>query len=59
MRARGETHKIVQVEGEIIGVRVEKKAIAQILSMATLKTSTLRLTLIRHAVIMGCSTLPR
>jgi hypothetical protein len=59
MRVRDETHKIVQVEGEIIGVGMEKKAIAQILSMATLKTSMLRLTLIRHAVIMGCSTLPR
>ena len=59
MRVRDETQKIVQVEGEIIGVGMEKKAIAQILSMATLKTSMLRLTLIRHAVIMGCSTLPR
>jgi hypothetical protein len=47
----------VQVEGEIISVGMEKKAIAQILGMATLKTSMLRLTIIRHAVIMGCSTL--
>ena len=45
--------KIVEVDGEGIGVGMEKKAFAQVLGKATARTSALRLTLVRPAKVFS------
>lgn len=49
--------KIVEVDGEGIGPGMEKKAIAQVLGKATVRTSVLRLTLVRPAKVCVSSIL--